>query len=270
MPSSISAFMSPSESGNDDQGRVTADVGQPARRRIWVPRIFILLFILAIVGYAACFVLDISPLEWLTGPTAEQERAARQELESYGAITVMDANQRHVATANLTTIDGAEEFRKAFRLLSFFPRLQVLELTGTDVRDADMQVVGGLRRLTSLHLNGTGITDAGMPHLARLNRLESLHLAKTEISAASIGALNRLTRLKILDLSHTGTTDNLPKLSGLRELEWLVVFGHPLTAEQVREVARFPRVSRVNLDEAAIDTKTREQILSEFPGLSLE
>ena len=60
--------------------------------------------------------------------------------------------------------------------------LETLWLWDTQVADAGLVHLAGLRALKELHLDRTQITDAGLPHLTGLMALESLYLRGTQIT----------------------------------------------------------------------------------------
>jgi Leucine-rich repeat (LRR) protein len=63
--------------------------------------------------------------------------------------------------------------------------------------------IGVRTSLRELELSGTDVTDADLPPLAGLSHLENLRLAHTQITDAGLDALARLTWLRHLDLNHT-------------------------------------------------------------------
>ena len=100
--------------------------------------------------------------------------------------------------------------------------LQVLDLSDTPLRDADLRHVVHLTGLQALHLGGTGVGDAAVDAVLGLGGLEELSLAGTRVSDAGLAGLAQLPRLRDLDLADTGITDagvaRLGRLTQLRRL----------------------------------------------------
>lgn len=198
------------------------------------------------------------------------EREARRTLESLGALTLLDANQKHVAMMNLSTISDPSNFRSAVAMLPRFPRVEILELTGTAITDEDLTLVRRMNRLTSLHLNKTAIGDQGIAQLVSLRRLESLHLADSKITDASLKDLANLRQLVILDISSTKLTSDLSELARLGRLEWILLNGHTLGLERAAQIRQFPKISRITVKPGDISEEASAAIESEKPGISFE
>ncbi len=81
-----------------------------------------------------------------------------------------------------------------------------IELAGTNVRDADLAKLIGLRHLKYLGLHRTKITDKGIEYIVQIPSLEELELSFTEVTDKGIQQLPRLSRLKKLYLSNTFCT----------------------------------------------------------------
>lgn len=90
--------------------------------------------------------------------------------------------------------------------------LQEIQLSDTDVTDADLAHLRGLSGLRLLSL-GSQITDAGLAYLSSLTGLYILDLDFTQITDAGLAHLQGLANLKSLELSETQITD-----AGLAEL----------------------------------------------------
>jgi uncharacterized protein YjbI with pentapeptide repeats len=144
-------------------------------------------------------------------------------------------------------------------------KLERLDLSRTNITDADLVHVGRLAEMRHLDLSSTTITDAGTAHLAGLANLESLNVVDTRITGFGLAALRRLPSMKVLDsdssrkrrdsigqvqlwggsvvqdkmrggivlsvdLSHTDFGDDrISVLSGFPELEYLDLAGTNIT-----------------------------------------
>lgn len=70
------------------------------------------------------------------------------------------------------------------------PVVQV-SLAGSDVTDADLKSLAGVKNLQQLDLNETKITDAGLKDLAGFKELHLLRLAFTKTTDAGIADLEK-------------------------------------------------------------------------------
>jgi Leucine-rich repeat (LRR) protein len=105
------------------------------------------------------------------------------------------------------------------RLLKGLIHITYLELSETQVSDADLANVAELTNLTTLHLGETQITDHGLVHLQRLANLRELWLDDTQVTHAGLDHLKNLVGLTNLRLSGASITDaGLKHLSGLTGL----------------------------------------------------
>ncbi len=97
------------------------------------------------------------------------------------------------------------------RLAAFpgtFAHLRRLSLENTNLTDASLVHVRGLRHLRRLSLHGTGITDGGLQHLRDLPSLEVLNLGSTKISDRGLAHLCRLRTLQVLILDNTSDSED--------------------------------------------------------------
>jgi len=102
--------------------------------------------------------------------------------------------------------------------------LEELCLCGTEITDAGLEQLSGLTGLEVLDLwRCKDITDAGLVHLNGMTSLHRLSLWNTEITGDGLRHLGNLTSLRELDLSHTQVTrdglEHVKKLTGLKRIE---------------------------------------------------
>ncbi len=108
---------------------------------------------------------------------------------------------------------GSENLKdEDLQLLSAFPRLQTLELSGTAISDSGLKHLARLKSLTYLGLIRTKITDAGLKELVGLQNLEGIRIGNTAITDAGLKDLAKLKNLKVVGLIGTQVTD-----AGLKE-----------------------------------------------------
>jgi hypothetical protein len=70
-------------------------------------------------------------------------------------------------------------------------QLRLLDLTETNVRNADLEPLTALPTLGWLHLGETRIDDAAVEHLARMTGLRELTVSGTKVSADGLDRLEK-------------------------------------------------------------------------------
>lgn len=125
-----------------------------------------------------------------------------------------------------------------------FQEATLVNLSRTNVKDADLRHLQKLRGLQRLNLSGTGITGDGLRHLEVLTGLEALDLSGTRIAGEGLRHLGGLTALKYLYLGDTRIRDaDLRRLQDLTSLRHLDVSETDVSDEGAREFNRhLPRV----------------------------
>lgn len=157
-----------------------------------------------------------------------QERTLRTPLEipegRYRLLEVDLSGMRELDSQRIRQLAGVSSLRR-------------LDLSGADVRDAQLQQLTGLTSLESLDVSGTAITErsvevlsgftglkqlalrylpvgrSGLQELASLPHLSRLDLTGTDIRDRELDVIERLSALRTLRLRHTSVT-----LDGLRRL----------------------------------------------------
>jgi hypothetical protein len=206
----------------------------PKRKRRWFQ--FGLRTLLIVVTVVAV------PSAWL-GHKIEQKRRQRDAIEDirriggrveFGYQLDFDG----VPLANDRQPPGALWLRK---LLGddFFADAKSVDLSGTEVRDDDLQDLDELPDLEFLGLNGTRITDGGLVHVGELRRLRMLGLTSSAISDAGLSHLRGLTRIEMLFIAYNPISDaGIEKLTCHKALGWLSVGDTEVTDEGVRQFKR--------------------------------
>lgn len=113
------------------------------------------------------------------------------------------------------------------------------EDVNTQVTDAGLKELAGLKSLESLKLGSTQITDAGLKELAGLTSLRSLDLSFTIVlTDRGLKELTGLTSLQSLAVGSTKVTDGgLKELTGLTRLQSLNLFLTAVTDAGLKELA---------------------------------
>ena len=131
-----------------------------------------------------------------------------------------------------------------------------VDLSDTDVTDADLAALRELTNLDELHLDRTQVTDTGLEHLKELTNLRWLFLGGTQVTDAGLEHLKELTNLLTLGLSGTHVTDTgLEHLKELPNLECL-----DLSGTQVADTLLEHRKELLNLESLRLmDTDVTEE-----------
>ncbi|MGD0899733.1 MAG: leucine-rich repeat domain-containing protein [Thermoguttaceae bacterium] len=87
------------------------------------------------------------------------------------------------------------------------PAAYEVSFAGTQITDAQLEIVEWLYHLRSLDLQHTQVTNAGLQHLKGLNELEGLNLSDTKITDAGLELIKGLNHLRSLDVTGTQVTD---------------------------------------------------------------
>jgi hypothetical protein len=229
------------------------------------PRRAVLLALAASISAAAL-------ASWLvfSDRVSERELAAKAELTRLGALVVMDAQRKHVASVNLSTIQSPERLGRAMELLPALTHIESLHLDGTRFGDGDAGVVGRLASLQDLVLNQTAITDTGLEKLAGLSRLKTIHLVDTPVTNAGLQSLGHLRALAVIDLSGTKVTGGFEPLAQLPELTWLVAQRLSLDAAAIAALGECPSLSRLRLRGSTCPPEAIDELMRKKPGLTID
>ena len=104
-------------------------------------------------------------------------------------------------------------------------RVSIVDLSGTEVTDSDLELMASLPELGYLDLTGTGITDEGLKHVAALKGLSVLKLEKTSVTGAGLDHLRGMRRLSSLYVKGTKIRESdLARLKGMKSLGSVLPF----------------------------------------------
>ncbi len=140
----------------------------------------------------------------------------------------------HIVRANLDNSNVTDAGLKELRGLR---HLQYLRLWGDDITDAGLENFKGLTQLKVLLLSRTKVTDAGLEYFKSLRQLQSLILDDTRVTDAGLEHLEGLTQVQVLSLDGTQVTDDgLDHLKALNQLTHLYLMGTKVTATGVAKL----------------------------------
>ena len=82
------------------------------------------------------------------------------------------------------------------KALARFQHLHILNLGSTELQDADLHELAGLKQLRALYLHGSKVTGAGLKQLTGLENLEYLHLNVLPVGdgLSDLASLKKLAR----------------------------------------------------------------------------
>lgn len=149
--------------------------------------------------------------------------------------------------------------------LESLPTLQELDLYGTKTSDVGLGHVGGLVHLERLGVDGTQITDSGLEQLSGLPQLGNLDLSGTKVTDAGLKYLKILPNLEVLRLAATKISDaGLDHISGLPHLRELNLNGTQITDAGLGHLEQCNHLHILWL----IDTKVTDDGLKHLASLS--
>lgn len=130
--------------------------------------------------------------------------------------------------ANVVDVRWERASDDALVHLAALPKLEHLNLAGSEITDNGLTHLRPLKHLRSLDLASTKVTDTGLMHLRPLEHLHSLDLASTTVTDMGLIHIRRLHSLLFLSLLETDTTDKacndlkkaLPSMGMMRNFGW--------------------------------------------------
>jgi uncharacterized protein YjbI with pentapeptide repeats len=177
---------------------------------------------------------DAPPLETVELP----ENLPDDERDATTAVLKLGGHIDQASSGQVLTVDltGTDVTNADLEQLQAFTQLLGLILTDTGVSDDGLRHVAKLGTLTTLELYRTSISDAGLEHLSNMNSLAGLYLKGTKITDDGLAHIAGLTNLALLSLSNTAINDGgLKHLRGLSQLESLIVEDTKITANGLIE-----------------------------------
>lgn len=158
--------------------------------------------------------------------------------------------------------DGLTEIAK-------LSNLNRLNLSYTEITDAALPALAGLKALTDLDLTGADISDKGIQALAAMPGLRRLGLAYGRFTDKGTAALASLTSLTHLDLTRTRAGDaTAGALAALTKLESLKMDYTALTEKGLGSLRSLTSLRELTLDSATL-TDAAADVLTGFPHLKL-
>lgn len=148
------------------------------------------------------------------------------------------------------TVDDAD-----IQKLSNLTKLQVIDLTFSDISGESLKVLAKLPNLVSIRLDGCDVTDEQLEVLSDKTELIELYLSKTKVTDAGLKHVRNMKKLILLDLSDCEITD-----SGLSSL------GHfpQLRSLWLSKLTRYGDDDRGSLTDQCVDYLVTLKSLAEL------
>jgi internalin A len=128
-----------------------------------------------------------------------------------------------------------------------------LYLGFTQITDAGLKELAGLKNLQSLHIFNTKISGNGLKELSELNNLQDLDLLSTQVTDAGLKVLASLKNLQALNLGNTRVSNvGLKELANLKNLRSLKLNRTLVTDAGLRELTGLTNLKSLNLDQTQI------------------
>ena len=231
--------------------------------------------------------------ETLKDVRKERAAAAIDQLRRLGA-EVRENNNESVVIHLRPTWHGSE---RDLALLSRVENLQALSIEETELGDAVLDQVAGLKDLDWLYIGSSRITGKGLRKLAGLTQLRTLSLRKSGLSDADIVQLPAMPNLEALGLDGTKITDaaldhlanfpavrtlwldetnvtsaGLSKLSVLSDLTVLYLSGTNVSGPGLAELHKLPQLQSISLKNCSLTPDDMERLsgLNELNNLGLD
>jgi len=174
------------------------------------------------------------------------------------------------ACTDLVTLDLSQTNLKDADLdwLAQMPRLRELRLRELPVGDGVLAYLAGHTDLQTLDLSGTRVTGSGLVHLAAARGLKHLLLANTLLRDTFLPSLASFPELETLDLSSVGqmTPAGLKTLAGLSGLRVLRLRRAKLDDDAVAMLAQLPKLEELDLEGVGL-TDAGLRPLADLPAL---
>lgn len=195
--------------------------------------------------------------------------AGLEKLRGKKTITHLDFSDCNQISSKGLEVVGTFEGLKLIRVwgpnikddglqhLKNLKQLRLVGLNDTAVTSAGLEVFKDKKELRELHLaRCTQVRDDGVAFLAACTKMQRLYLRDTGISGAALQHLVNMKDLRSLDLSECaspGPDDaSLAHLSGLTNLEELVLWRTTVTDAGIQHLAPLKKMKKLNLDKTKI------------------
>ena len=149
-------------------------------------------------------------------------------------------------------------------------KLQGLDLAMCQITDAGLGNLKSLNELEWLNLDNTRITDSGLGNLKGLNKLHFLGLSNTKVTDSGLGDIITLNQLDSLDLGWTKVTDaGLSHLKGLNQLQFLGLRATTITDAGLAHLKELHQLQLLILIETNVTPAGVKQLHQALPNCEI-
>lgn len=145
-----------------------------------------------------------------------------------------DISQYPSGTKSTAAIEPKPASQSISPFREYFANVDMLLLSGSNVKDLDMVYLGNFPGLRVLSLANTSIDSQGLAYLKSLPELENLDLSGTLVTDSDLGVIGQLQNLRELDLTSTSVTNDGVEI--LRRLDHLKVLSLMHTRVSVERI----------------------------------
>ncbi|MEE3283456.1 MAG: hypothetical protein VX311_02650, partial [Planctomycetota bacterium] len=126
------------------------------------------------------------------------------KLRRAGVVIQQDDEREKIERVVLPKSASADQLEQQLKDLAEVPRVLELDLSGTQINDSHLELLGSHDELETLDLSGTAITSEGLPELAKLTSLRKLTLSNTRVTNDGLAEhIPEFPALKTLELSRS-------------------------------------------------------------------
>ncbi|MFO0871702.1 MAG: hypothetical protein U0935_22490 [Pirellulales bacterium] len=188
-------------------------------------------------------------------PEVQDEESAVAALAKF-QVTVEKDDEGHVQVVDATDTGLPD---KALAWLAHFPKLNVLQLSGTAVTNEGLAAIASLQTLEMVYLDRTDIGDAGLEHLKGLENIVVLVLERSQVTGAGLATLGSLKELRTLNLAWCPVTDaQLEACLKFENLEVATLHHTGINGEGLVHLRPLKKLRVLNISDNPVD---EEQLL---------
>ena len=206
---------------------------------------------------------------WNNSRMLARENEIRDELKTAGAMIDPKDRAKYVYSVAMSLPGTRETASEYLAKIGQLSHMGHLDLTETNVTDADLAALRGASSLKSLVLNDTSVSDEGLKHLIGLP-LTTLNLRRTKITPAGLESLAQMGGLQVLDLSATDAVRQLEPLAKLTSLEWVVLSRAEIPDSVFDVLSQLPKLGRLTLQSARLSEERLKKFHDENPRVQIE
>lgn len=180
------------------------------------------------------------------------------EIDDLGEIIETPIERNWIAHWSRTPINinfhKVEQVRECLEIAKGFHGLWQMDLSQSDIADADMSVLGEMTQLRHLFLHDTELGDAVLEATSKLPNLETLDLSRSKITAAGLAKWHPPKKLKTLMLIECDIGEG--SLNGLKdhaELEILRLCDTKTVSSNLINLGQLPKLDEIDLSGTLVD-----------------